>query len=116
MPSANLVVDFGAYSTAAAVVVGDQARIVRDPLTNAASWPSHLSLDAGMFYAGSAAERVRLANPRFAVDGPRRAVDSETCSLWATVIWLPPRVCRPSSAPCGPKRVVLCRTGSTGSP
>ena len=63
MPTATLVVDFGAHSTGAAVVVGDQARIVRDPLTAAALWPSHLSVEAGMFYAGTAAERIRLPTP-----------------------------------------------------
>jgi molecular chaperone DnaK len=78
MPPATLVVDFGAHATGAAVVVGDQATLVRDPLTSAAVWPSQLSLDANAFYAGSAAERIRLANPRNAVEGPRRAVDTET--------------------------------------
>ncbi len=78
MPTANLVVDFGAHSTGAAVVVGDQASIIRDPMTNAALWPSQLSVDAGMFYAGAAAERIRLAYPRYAVEGPRKALDTET--------------------------------------
>lgn len=78
MPSATLVVDCGAHSTGAAIVVGDQASIVRDPLTAAALWPSQLSVEAGTFYAGSAAARTRLATPRYAIDGPRRAVDAET--------------------------------------
>jgi molecular chaperone DnaK len=73
-----LVVDLGAYSTVAAVVVGDRALLIRDPLTGAAVWPSALSVDAEIFLAGGAAERARYSAPGQFVDSPRRALDTET--------------------------------------
>lgn len=73
-----LVVDFGAHSTGAAVVVGDQATLIRDPLTGGLLWPSQLSVEGGVFYAGTAADRFRSTNPRSTIDGPRRALDAET--------------------------------------
>jgi hypothetical protein len=77
VPPTTLVVDFGAFSTGAAIMVGEQATLVRDPLSGAALWPSQLSVEGSSFYAGSAAERMRLASPRFAIDGPRRALESD---------------------------------------
>jgi molecular chaperone DnaK len=73
-----LVVDFGAHSTGAAVVIGDKATLVRDPFSGSLRWPSQLSVEGGVFYAGAVADRVRYASPRYAVDAPRRALDSET--------------------------------------
>ena len=72
-----LVVDFGAHSTGAAVVVGDQATLIREPLTGALLWPSQLSVEGGVFYAGTA--RTGSATPARA-RGRRapRALDSET--------------------------------------
>jgi len=78
MPLTTLVVDLGTHSTGAAVVVGDQATLVPDPLTGSTRWPSYLGVDGGAFYAGSAADRIRLAQPRYCVEGPRRAVDTQT--------------------------------------
>jgi molecular chaperone DnaK len=63
MRTVNLVVDFGAHSTGAAVVVGDQARIVRDPLTNAAVWPSQFS-DLSAFLGSVRSEASRTVPNR----------------------------------------------------
>jgi hypothetical protein len=60
------------------VVIGDQVTLIRDPLTGSLLWPSQLSVEGGVFYAGTAADRVRYNSPRHAVDGPRRALDNET--------------------------------------
>ena len=46
VPATTLVVDFGAFSTGAAVLVDDQATLLHDPLTGAAWWPSPSALDA----------------------------------------------------------------------
>ncbi len=77
MPPTTLVVDFGAHSTGAAVVVGDQATLVRDPVSGAARWPSHLCIDGGLPYAGSAAQRLAISHPRRLVDAPRRALERD---------------------------------------
>ena len=47
MPDAVLVVDLGSVSTGAAVLVGDQARMIRDPLTGGSRWPSPLLVEGG---------------------------------------------------------------------
>jgi len=47
MPDAVLVVDLGSVSTGAAVLVGDQARMIRDPLTGGSRWPSPWLVDGG---------------------------------------------------------------------
>ena len=78
MPPTTLVVDMGAHATGAAVVTGGAATLVRDPLGGTPLWPSQISFDAGVCHVGAAADKIRLANPRYAVDGPRRALESET--------------------------------------
>lgn len=83
MPLTTMVVDVGAHATGAAVVIGDDAGgppdvvLIRDPISGAPRWPSHLAADAGMLYAGSAAERIGLSHPRYAVDAGRRALRGE---------------------------------------
>ena len=47
MPDPVLVVDLGSVSTGAAVVVGDQATLLREPLTGAPVWASQLRAEAG---------------------------------------------------------------------
>lgn len=76
-----LVVDFGGFSTAAALVVGERAALIREPLTGAAVWPSILGVEAGMFVAGSAAEHTRRIAPGQFMEGPRRALDHVTMIL-----------------------------------
>jgi len=77
MAQPNLVVDFGAHTTAAALVVGERAALIRDPLSGATTWPSLLGLDAGIYLAGSAAERLQFTQPRSVIEGPRRCLDAE---------------------------------------
>src|SRR5262249_12873684 len=84
-----LVVDVGATSTCAGLVVGERAALVKDPTTGAPTWPSLLSLEGGIYLAGSAAERTRRAAPRYVVEGLRRFLDTET-NIRLSDVELPP--------------------------
>ena len=76
-----LVVDFGTSGTAAALVLGSQVRLVKEPASGLARWPSSVCLDTDGFVVGTVAERRKRSLPRRYVDGPRRAVDADA-SIW----------------------------------
>jgi len=93
MPLTTLVVDIGAHTTGAAVVVaGDTeaggasadragsagfATLLRDPHGGAARWPTRLSFGAGATVAvGSAAPPVRSVNPFALLSGSRTALET----------------------------------------
>ncbi len=76
-----LVVDFGTSGTAAALVLGNQVRLVKEPASGQARWPSSVCLDGDGFVIGTVAERRKRSLPRRYVDGPRRAVDADA-SIW----------------------------------
>jgi molecular chaperone DnaK len=76
-----LVVDFGTSGTAAALVLGSQVRLVKEPASGLARWPSSVCLDGDTFVVGTVAERRKRSMPRRYVDGPRRAVDADA-SIW----------------------------------
>ncbi|GAA1756908.1 Hsp70 family protein [Luedemannella helvata] len=76
-----LVVDFGTSGTAAALVLGNQVRLVKEPASGQARWPSSVCLDGDGFVVGTVAERRKRSLPRRYVDGPRRAVDADA-SIW----------------------------------
>jgi len=67
MPDPVLVVDLGSVSTGAAVVVGDQATLLREPPTGAQVWATPLPVEAGdlatlhAFLAALRAEALRVA-------------------------------------------------------
>lgn len=73
-----LAVDLGANTTGAALVSGERAMLVRDPISGAPAWPSLLGFDGGLYLAGAAAGRAGRAAPGLVVEGPRRALDTET--------------------------------------
>jgi molecular chaperone DnaK len=58
-----LVVDFGTSSSAAAVVTGDEIRMVPDPVTGAAAWPSAVHWDGQSMLVGELAERRKRSEP-----------------------------------------------------
>ena len=76
-----LVVDIGTSGTRAALVVGDQSGLLREPGTGGLVWPSSVCLDDAGYLVGTAAERRKRAIPRRYIDGPRRAVDAQA-SMW----------------------------------
>ena len=73
-----LAVDLGATTTAAALVIGERAVLVPDPVSGEPVWPSLLGVEGGLYLAGAAAELVRRIAPEHCVDGPRRALDADT--------------------------------------
>jgi len=76
-----LVVDVGTSAIRAALVVGDQSGLLREPGTGSLVWPSSVCLDDAGYLVGTAAERRKRAIPRRYIDGPRRAVDAQA-SMW----------------------------------
>jgi len=89
MPDAVLVVDLGSVSTGAAVVLGDQARMIRDPLTGGSRWPSPLLVEGGegaaltAFLATLRAEAVRVGAAEIPAPlaSSRRQVDLDRLTL-----------------------------------
>jgi molecular chaperone DnaK len=58
-----LVVDFGTSSSSAALVAGDDVRLVPEPITGSYTWPSAVLWDGRHMYVGSIAERRKRAEP-----------------------------------------------------
>jgi hypothetical protein len=76
-----LVVDLGTSASTAALVLGDQVRLVKEPTTGLSRWPSSVCLDSDGTAVAAAAEWHRRMAPRRYVDGPRRAVDAQA-AIW----------------------------------
>lgn len=76
-----LVVDFGTSGTAAALVLGAQVRLVKEPASGLARWPSSACLDDEGLLVATTAERRKRSAPRNYVDGPRRGVDADA-AIW----------------------------------
>ncbi|MDP9797506.1 hypothetical protein J2S43_006018 [Catenuloplanes nepalensis] len=72
-----LAVDVGTSGTSAALIVGDQTTLLKEPLTGGFVWPSAVCVDDDGFVVGTAAERRKRSVPRRYIDGPRRAVDAQ---------------------------------------
>jgi len=76
-----LVVDVGTSGTQVALVVGDQASLVKEPASGAGSWPSSVCLTDEGYLVGTPAEVRKRTIPRRYIEGPRRAVDAQA-SMW----------------------------------
>ncbi|WP_433080748.1 Hsp70 family protein [Dactylosporangium sp. CA-052675] len=77
MNSPILVVDIGSWALSAAVVLPDDLRPVREPVTGAPRWPGSATMAGrSRLLVGAAAEQARDSHPREYVDGVRRAVDA----------------------------------------
>ena len=57
------MVDFGTSSSLAALVAGDDVRLVPEPITGSYTWPSAVLWDGRHMYVGSIAERRKRAEP-----------------------------------------------------
>jgi hypothetical protein len=77
MPDPGLVVDLGSVSPGAAVVVGDQATLLREPPTGAQVWATPLPVEAGR--SRHAARVPRGAAGRGAAGRPGRAPHADRC-------------------------------------
>ncbi|WP_238014857.1 Hsp70 family protein [Dactylosporangium sp. AC04546] len=62
-PEAVLVVDFGTSASSAAVVIGGEVRLIKEPASGLYSWPSAVCRDGDGLVVGSAANARKRAVP-----------------------------------------------------
>lgn len=76
-----LVIDLGTHASSAAVITHDQVRLVADPATGSARWPTSVARGETGLVVGGAAEAVRDSAPGWYAAGVRRALDADS-PLW----------------------------------